>query len=149
MEEPFLSSQEEVKTYLDRLKYALKNKKATINFQEERHVDNNRPIRYTNQYTISFLFPNESPVEVLRRELGKLETSDYLCTVKDARYKNRSNMYVFGVKYDAYVYIKIRVELLKQGHSSSYIFVMSFHYSDQEINEDDFPYKEKGEKDEK
>jgi hypothetical protein len=85
--------------------------------------------------------PDESPVEVLRRELGKLKFSDYLCTVKDSRFKNRSDMFVFAVRYDDYVYIKIRIELLKQGNSSSYIFVMSFHYSDQEINEDKFPYK--------
>ncbi|HKL47409.1 MAG TPA: hypothetical protein VJ878_01975 [Candidatus Izemoplasmatales bacterium] len=147
MEDSFLSSKEEVKTYLDRLKYAIKNRKTTINFQEERNVDNNRPIRYTNRYTISYLFPDESPSEVLRRELKKLNSGDYLCTVKDTRYENRSDMYVFAVKYDAYVYIKIRVELLKHGHLSNYVFVMSFHYSDQEINEDVFPYMEKrGEK---
>jgi hypothetical protein len=34
-----IESEAEIKTYLDRLKYALKSKSTTINFQNERSVD--------------------------------------------------------------------------------------------------------------
>ena len=50
----------EVQTYLQILNYALEHG-ATITFQENRKVDLNRNIRYTNRYTISDLFPNENP----------------------------------------------------------------------------------------
>lgn len=41
------------------------------------------------------------------------------------------------------VYIKIRVELVSISHASgdTLIFVMSFHYSELDFKESDFPYK--------
>ena len=63
-----IESEVEVKTYLDRLKYAL-NQGSKIEFQVERFVDTQRDEKYTNRYTMTTLFPNENPVDVLRREL--------------------------------------------------------------------------------
>lgn len=54
-----IESELEVKTYLDRLKYAIKNC-AEIKFQISRLVDANRDIKFTNQYTVSTLFPDDS-----------------------------------------------------------------------------------------
>ena len=54
-----VESEPDVKTYLDRLKYAIKNG-AEIKFQISRLVDANRDIKFTNQYTVSTLFPDDS-----------------------------------------------------------------------------------------
>ncbi|MFO7968494.1 MAG: hypothetical protein R6U15_00090, partial [Candidatus Izemoplasmatales bacterium] len=137
-----------VKTYLDRLKYALGQSDSRIIFQEYRMVDENRPIEYTNRYTIASLFSDESPSKVMRRELKKLKVNEYMHTVKDLKFKNRSDMFVFAKKYTGFVYIKIRTELISKQHTSNYVFVMSFHFSDKPIKNKYFPYKKKGEKNE-
>jgi len=83
-------------------------------------------------------------VEVLKRELAFLTVEEYIETVKDTRFPKRSEMRVFGKKYsNEDVYIKIRVELLSVEYASggSYILVMSFHFSEKDLNETDFPYR--------
>ena len=52
-----------MKAYLQDLKFALEHG-AKIEFQIKRSVDDNREEKYTNQYTINTLFPNENPVDV-------------------------------------------------------------------------------------
>lgn len=148
MEDLYTSSKEEVKTYLDRLKYALSQSISRIMFQKNRKIDDNRPIKYTNRYTIAALFPDELPTKVMRRELKKLKVNDYMHTVKDLKFKNRSDMFVFAKKYTDFVYIKIRTELISKQHISNYVFIMSFHFSDKPIKNKNFPYKKKGEKNE-
>lgn len=73
---------------------------------------------------------------------------EYIETVKDQRFPKRSDMRVFGRKYSGKdVYIKIRVELvktsncMKNGSGDNYIFVMSFHYSEEAFTDSDFPYR--------
>lgn len=100
----------EVKAYLQDLKYALENG-AEILFQAERLVDKKREVKYTNQYTVNQLFPNENPADALRRELLTLTAEDYIQTVKDIRFPNKSEMREFGKVYNGTedVYIKIRL----------------------------------------
>ena len=71
-----IESELEVKAYIQNLKFALNNG-AKINFQIKRLVDDKREERYTNQYTVNTLFPNENPVEALRKELLSLTAEDY------------------------------------------------------------------------
>ena len=133
----------EVKTYLDRLNHALDNG-AVINIQIDRKVDENRDIKYTNKYTLANLFPDENPKNALRRELRTLTVSDYLRTVKDTRFPNRSEMREFGKVYNKTdeIYIKIRVELLDPANfGRETAFVMSFHYAVTSFAKEDFPYK--------
>ena len=133
----------EVKTYLDRLHHALDNG-AVINIQIERKVDEKRDIKYTNKYTLANLFPDENPKDALRRELRTLTVNDYLRTVKDTRFPNRSEMREFGKVYNKTdeIYIKIRVELLDPANfGRETAFVMSFHYAETSFEEEDFPYK--------
>lgn len=59
-----IESYEEVSAYLAKLKLALGNG-AIINFQNERSVDANRNVKYTNKFTMSDLFPDEDPNTVL------------------------------------------------------------------------------------
>lgn len=108
----------------------------------ERIVDEKRDERYTNQYTMNTLFPNESPDQVLRRELKKLTVEEYLRTVKDIRFPKRSEMREFGKIYNGIddVYIKIRVELLNM-YGNTTTFVMSFHFVEKAFTPDMFPYK--------
>lgn len=90
-----IESEIEIKSYIQNLKYALNNG-AKINFQENRYVDENRDEKYTNHYTVTKLFPDENPVDALKRELLTLSVDHYMRTVKDIRFPNRSEMREFG-----------------------------------------------------
>ena len=63
-----IESEIEVKSYIQNLKFALQNG-AKIDFQAKRLVDEKRDEKYTNQYTVNKLFPDENPVDALKREL--------------------------------------------------------------------------------
>ena len=138
-----IESEIEVKSYIQDLKYALNNG-AKIDFQVRRLVDQKRDEKYTNQYTIDKLFPDENPVDALRRELITLSTEDYIKTVKDFRFPKRSEMREFGKVYNGTdeVYIKIRVELLGI-YGNTTTFVMSFHFAERRFTQEMFPYRKK------
>ena len=139
-----IESELEVNSYLQNLRYALSHN-ATITFQAERLVDQNRDLRYTNQFTVADLFPDENPVNALKREIQKLTVEEYMQTVKDLCFPKRSEMREFGKVYDGKgdVYIKIRVELLSEfGNHTT--FVMSFHYAETPFTPDMFPYRKQG-----
>ena len=140
MEQYRIESEQEVKTYIDHLKYALKHN-ATISFQEVRRVDAHRKMIYTNKYTMANLFPEEDPLNVLKRELQTLTVKNYLRTAKDLRFPKRSEMREFGKVYNGTdeVYIKIRVELLGENGAHT-TFVMSFHFAEKAFKEEVFPY---------
>ncbi|MCQ2423196.1 MAG: hypothetical protein MJ064_09500 [Lachnospiraceae bacterium] len=138
-----IESELEVKAYIQDLKFALNNG-AQIDFQAKRVVDDKRDEKYTNQYTVNKLFPDENPVDALRRELLTLSVEDYMQTVKDIRFPKRSEMREFGKVYNGTedVYIKIRVELLGQ-YGNTTTFVMSFHFAEKAFTPEMFPYKKK------
>ncbi len=138
-----IESESEVKAYIQNLKYALNNG-ARIDFQARRRVDEDREEKYTNQYTVSTLFPDENPVDALKRELLTLTVEDYMKTVKDLRFPKRSEMREFGKVYNSNedVYIKIRVELLGL-YGNTTTFIMSFHFAEKAFTPDMFPYREK------
>lgn len=137
-----IESRLEVNTYLQKLKYALDHD-AQITFQARRLVDKQRDEKYTNQYTVDTLFPDENPVDALKRELKTLTVEEYMKTVQDLRFPKRSEMREFGKVYNGMqdVYIKIRVELLGLNGNTT-TFVMSFHFAEKPFTADMFPYKE-------
>ena len=137
-----IESKLEVNTYLQKLKYALDHD-AQITFQARRLVDKQRDEKYTNQYTVDTLFPDENPVDALKRELKMLTVEEYMKTVQDLRFPKRSEMREFGKVYNGMqdVYIKIRVELLGLNGNTT-TFVMSFHFAEKPFTTDMFPYKE-------
>lgn len=137
-----IESKLEVNTYLQKLKYALDHD-AQITFQARRLVDKQRDEKYTNQYTVDTLFPDENPVDALKRELKTLTAEEYMKTVQDLRFPKRSEMREFGKVYNGMqdVYIKIRVELLGLNGNTT-TFVMSFHFAEKPFTTDMFPYKE-------
>lgn len=96
----------------------------------------------SNQYTVNTLFPNENPVDALKRELKTLTLEEYMQTVKDLRFPNRSEMREFGKVYNGKddVYIKIRVELLGM-YGNTTTFVMSFHFAEKPFTPEMFPYR--------
>ena len=136
-----IESEIEVKSYIQDLKFALNNG-AKINFQAKRHVDDNRDEKFTNQYTVNTLFPDENPINALKRELLSLSVEDYMQTVKDIRFPKRSEMREFGKVYNGNddVYIKIRVELLGM-YGQTTTFVMSFHFAEKAFTPEMFPYR--------
>ena len=138
-----IESELEVKAYIQDLKFSLNNG-AQIDFQVKRVVDEKRDEKYTNQYTVNRLFPDENPVDALKRELLKLSVEDYMRTVKDTRFPKRSEMREFGKVYNGTedVYIKIRVELLGL-YGNTTTFVMSFHFAEKAFTPEMFPYKKK------
>ena len=140
-----IESELEVKAYIQDLKFSLNNG-AQIDFQVKRVVDEKRDEKYTNQYTVNRLFPDENPVDALKRELLTLSVEDYMQTVKDIRFPKRSEMREFGKVYNGTedVYIKIRVELLGL-YGNTTTFVMSFHFAERAFSPEMFPYKKKQE----
>ena len=138
-----IESELEVKAYIQDLKFSLNNG-AQIDFQVKRVVDEKRDEKYTNQYTVNRLFPDENPVDALKRELLTLSVEDYMRTVKDTRFPKRSEMREFGKVYNGTedVYIKIRVELLGL-YGNTTTFVMSFHFAVKAFTPEMFPYKKK------
>lgn len=138
-----IESELEVRSYIQNLKYALDNG-AQITFQVKRLVDESREEKYTNQYTVNTLFPDENWEEALKRELKTLKAGEYIRTVKDLRFPKRSEMREFGKIYNGKddVYIKIRVELLK-AYGAATTFVMSFHFAEKPFTAEMFPYRQK------
>ncbi len=138
-----IESELEVNAYLQNLKYALEHN-AKVEFQVRRLVDEQREEKYTNQYTVNALFPDEDPAEAIKRELKTLTTAEYMRTVKDVRFPKRSEMREFGKVYDGKgeVYIKIRVELLGV-YGEKTTFVMSFHFAEKAFKPEMFPYRGK------
>ena len=139
-----IESRMEIQTYLDRLKYAIESGSVTLRFQKQRQVDKDRDEKHTNRYTVAKLFPDEDEVDALKRELIKLTIEEYIETVRDVRFPNNTEMRVFGKQYlNEDVYIKIRVELASAAHASgnNFILVMSFHFSERDFNESNFPYR--------
>lgn len=136
-----IESELEVKVYIQNLKFALNNG-ARIDFQSKRIVDEKRDEKYTNQYTVNKLFPDENPEDALKRELLMITVEDYMQTVKDIRFPKRSEMREFGKVYNGTedVYIKIRVELLGL-YGNTTTFVMSFHFAEKAFTAEMFPYK--------
>lgn len=132
-----------MKSYIQNLRFALNNG-AKIDFQAKRLIDEKREEKYTNQYTVNKLFPDENPVDALKRELLTLTVEDYMQTVKDIKFPNRSEMREFGKVYNGTedVYIKIRVELLGM-YGNTTTFVMSFHFAEKSFTSEMFPYKKK------
>ena len=138
-----LNSLHDETTSIEDLKFSLNNG-AQIDFQVKRVVDEKRDEKYTNQYTVNRLFPDENPVDALKRELLTLSVEDYMRTVKDTRFPKRSEMREFGKVYNGTedVYIKIRVELLGL-YGNTTTFVMSFHFAEKAFTPEMFPYKKK------
>ena len=136
-----IESRLEVKSYIQNLKYALGNG-AKIDFQVHRLVDRKRDEKFTNQYTVNVLFPDENPVDALKRELMTLTEEEYIRTVADLRFPKRSEMREFGKVYNNRddVYIKIRVELLGM-YGNTTTFVMSFHFAEKAFTPKMFPYR--------
>ena len=135
-----IESREDVDTYLARLKYEI-DRGAQLSIQEDRIVDKNRPVMYTNKFTLGDLFPDEDPNIAVKRELKTLTVEEYIKTVKDSRFPKRSEMREFGKVYNGNkeVYIKLRVEVLGPVGQPP-LFVMSFHYAMKPFSKETFPY---------
>jgi hypothetical protein len=87
------------------------------------------------------LFPNENPVDAMKQELVKLTKKNYIETLEDIDFPDRSKLRVFGKRYDADVYIKFRAELIsKQVNGANMLFILSFHYAQYQFGADKFPY---------
>ena len=140
-------SKEEVLTFLDKLNYALNSSSVEVTIVKDRLSDKGRAEKNTNRYTLLTLFPDEDLVHVLKSELSTLTLKNYIETVSDTCFLDRSDIRVFGKKFDDEdVYIKIRVELLMSSNAGvkDLVFVLSYHFAEKKFNDYDFPYGERG-----
>lgn len=139
-----IESRLEVMAYIQDLQYSLQHG-AKIQYQRKRYVERFRDEKYSNEYTVADLFPNQDVLKVLLRELMSLKVENYIRTVKDVNRPKNSEMREFGKVYetDKEVYIKIRVEVMKSGGFGvdNIVFIMSFHYSTVPFDELTFPYQ--------
>lgn len=135
-----IETKSEVQGYIQNLIYALDHG-AKIEFQAVRKVDATRDIKYSNNFTVQDLFPNEDPLQALGREIRKLKVGEYIQTVKDLKHPKRSEYREFGRVYEEKgdVYIKIRVEVINH-YGGKTVFVMSFHYAVDPLANEVFPY---------
>lgn len=130
-----------VSTFLAKLKFMLENPCTSIQLDKKKS-DQFKPYEYTNKFTLSNLFPNENPVDAMKRELRLLSLCDYLHTAVDVVNPKSPNYYVFAKKFDKFVYIKVKIVVFNgsiPGQQDT-ILVMSFHYAEHLINENSFRY---------
>ena len=136
-----IESEQEVKAYIQDLKFALNNG-ARIDFQARRKVDEKREERYTNQYTVEAFISEWEPIRGIEKR-----TVDTFCgriyeNGKRSRFPGRKEMREFGKVYNGKddVYIKIRVELFGM-YGNATTFVMSFHFAEKPFTAEMFPYR--------
>ncbi len=134
-------SELEIYSFLSNVKYCIESGDCQISVKTERRSEQKKDIKFTNKYTLSELFPNENPADAMKRELIKLTKRNYIETLEDIDYPERSKLRVFGKKYNADVYIKFRAELIsKEAYGANMIFILSFHYAQYPFDGDTFPY---------
>lgn len=138
-------TKEDILAFITNIRYCIESGDCKISFQFDRKNDANKDVRFTNRYTINDLFPNENPLDIMKRELVRLKSENYIETIKDLDFPDKSDLRVFGKRYSNDVYIKIRAELLSKILSgNNMIFVLSFHFSQYPFGDKTFPFKKEG-----
>lgn len=133
-----------VEHFISEVKEALLNDSTQLSTEQKREEDEAE----LHENIMSILFPNEDETTVLKRELANLTSEDYLETLKDKKFPNKSETRVFAKKYDEdYIFLHVRMETLVQSESDETVkaLIMSLHFRDEdddEIEIADFPYKE-------
>lgn len=130
-----------VLAFLAKLKFMLESPRTRIHLDIKKS-DQYKPYEFTNRFTFADLFPNENPVDVLRRELSLLTISDYMHTAIDVINQKSPNYYVFAKKFGKYVYIKVKIVVFNgsiPGQQDT-MLVMSFHYAEFYIDDNSFQY---------
>ena len=102
----------EINAFISNVKYCIESGDCKISVKSEKKSEQNKDIEFTNKYTLGQLFPDENPADSMKRELIKLTKRNYIETLEDLDFPNRSKLRVFGKRYDADVYIKFRAELI-------------------------------------
>lgn len=140
-------TKEDVIFFIGKIRYVIESGDVKVNIIKKRRVDEERNPKFTNSYTLAKLFPNKDYVESIKDELLLLTIENYIETVKDVRFSNKTEMRVFGQVFKTEdVYIKMRVELVnvEQAAGGKYIMIMSFHFSERKFKKEDFPFRKIG-----
>ena len=129
-----------VEHFLTEMKEALSSESAQLYSQHHRKEDEAE----LHENIMSILFPNENETAVLKRELTGLTTEDYIETLKDKKFPNKSETRVFAKQYNGeFVYMHVRVEMLEQEETGEpeQGLITSLHFCESELEVTDFPYK--------
>src|SRR5690625_4872863 len=80
-----------VEHFINEVKEALLNDSTQLSTEQKREEDEAE----LHENIMSILFPNEDETTVLKRELANLTSEDYLETLKDKKFPNKSETRVF------------------------------------------------------
>lgn len=129
-DDEYIEEIEKLKFFLKKLKHLLNDSNCQVDIQKLRRGEDNRDPNNTNNTMIDLGYDSED----IREELLTLKVGDYIKTVKDRRYTNTPNYWIFSKNISGRdVYIKFKIRSVNKIH------LMSFHYAIRQIEEK--PYK--------
>jgi len=123
-----------VQHFIEQLRETLRNEALELFIQNEEEQDQEVDAEDLDQNALSVLFPNQDAAIVLTQGMRELAIGDYLETVKDKRFPNKSERRVF-VKTIADQLLSVSVRL-ESDLAHVYVEVSVF-----EESEADFPFK--------
>lgn len=123
-----------VQHFIEQLRETLRNEALELFIQNEEEQDQEVDAEDLDQNALSVLFPNQDAAVVLTQGMRELAIGDYLETVKDKRFPNKSERRVF-VKTIADQLLSVSVRL-ESDLAQVYVEVSGF-----EESEADFPFK--------
>lgn len=129
-----------VEHFLTEMKEALSSESAQLYSQHHRKEDEAE----MHENIMSILFPNEDETAVLKRELTDLTMEDYIETLKDKKFPNKSETRIFAKQFNGdYVFLHVRIELLEDPETGDTHqgLITSLHFCETELPMSDFPYK--------
>lgn len=129
-DDEYIEEIEKLKFFLKKLQYLL-NSNCQIDIQKLRMGEDALNPNNTNNTMIDLDYDSED----IREELLTLKVGDYIKTVKDRRYPNTANYWIFSKNINGRdVYIKFKILSVNKIH------LMSFHYAIRQIEEKPYKY---------
>lgn len=130
-DDEYIEEIEKLKFFLKKLQHLLNDSNCQIDIQKLRRGEDPLDPNNTNNTMINLDYDSED----IREELLTLKVGDYIKTVKDRRYPNTSNYWIFSKNIDGRdVYIKFKIRSVNKIH------LMSFHYAIRQIEEKPYKY---------
>lgn len=126
-----------VKHFIDQLHETLENEALELFIQNEEEQDQEVDAEDLDQNALSVLFPNQDATELLMQAMRQIAIGDYLETVKDKRFPDKSERRVFVKTIaDQLLAVSVRLE-----SDLAHVFVEVSVIEESDVAEADFPFK--------
>lgn len=138
MSDGYIETEIEIEGFLCYLKTELE-KGAKVYIREKLETDEDGSC----EYAFTRLFPNDSPMSVIRRELMKLRSSDYLRT-RAGEYPvggMKTTIRDFGKVYDRKLGTYVSVSVESRNSECEKVFLVSFSFARHLFTQDYFSYR--------